>query len=918
MRKFTIIRVTFRRAAPTPGQHGDFRGAAARTKRKRMQLRRGNRTPRLALLGTTLFVLAFLVLGSLGVAPALQPASDGGMHPASSATAVSAADVAIGPLSNATQISSAFWGVNVPTAQRFNTTDAAAVAATPVTYTVYPAGLLGEEFNYTSGILTRVNGSTQVASTTAAEFVTACKSIGCHAILQLPAEINSTSTVVYYVNYVVHTLGFQPDYWEIGNAPSGWVHYNVPWSAWGTTQGGNTTPVPFAQLVKTYITAIRAVDPGAKFLALGAGMGGSNYDRAWVQQLAKVDGQLLAGIAVHSYVEGSPSNPTDADLLANLHGVYSLPDQVSADRKYIASACPNCSQLSVFVTEINAAENSNYLQLLPTFAGTLYLAAEIVQGFSLHVTNLDWFAYDSHFPGSWCSHPLQWQSQYYLFYDIANQLGSETLPTTVSGAPTLYSMATYGESNLALLLVNVNTTASVQANISEAGFATSGPITQYAWTNATARPVVSQIANTNSVTLPPMSIYVLKAAVTTSSASSPPDYPVTFTETGLPAGSPWSVTLNGVTNQSTTDAVGFSEPNGSYAYTIAPASGYLLTRSNGTVTVPGAPATVGVVFSLPSNPQYPVTFTETGLAPGVKWSIVFGGQNGSSSTNTIEFFEPNGSFPYTIAALPNYTTNRASGSVNVSGAPAGVNVSFVAVSGTYPVTFSESGLPGNLTWSVEVAGVWHDAAAGASVIVLATNGTYSFRVGSVTGYGASPAKGQVKVHGAGVSTVISFASSASGSHGHIHSVRGVVQVSNGTTIADLGLSMTFLGGQPVVQWLNLTTNASGQFSVTGLNISGNLSGIDLATPRYQVLLTNITWPVTDGVALTIVLRLASTASSPGGVSEIIQWLSSVVPFGLATVGLGAFLAVLVGMTIRGRMRRRRRARYQQYFGEEFR
>ena len=53
------------------------------------------------------------------------------------------------------------------------------------------------------------------------------------------------------------------------------------------------------------------------------------------------------------------------------------------------------------------------------------------------------------------------------------------------------------------------------------------------------------------------------------SAATTPVFPVTFTETGLPAGLTWNVTLNGVTESGLAgSAITFSEPNGTYAYTL--------------------------------------------------------------------------------------------------------------------------------------------------------------------------------------------------------------------------------------------------------------------------------------------------------------------------------------------------------------
>ncbi|EQD43571.1 hypothetical protein B1B_13753, partial [mine drainage metagenome] len=53
-----------------------------------------------------------------------------------------------------------------------------------------------------------------------------------------------------------------------------------------------------------------------------------------------------------------------------------------------------------------------------------------------------------------------------------------------------------------------------------------------------------------------------------------PVYTVSFSETGLPGGTPWSVTLNGSTQSSTTNVIAFSESNGTYGYTIVDVSGW--------------------------------------------------------------------------------------------------------------------------------------------------------------------------------------------------------------------------------------------------------------------------------------------------------------------------------------------------------
>jgi len=74
-------------------------------------------------------------------------------------------------------------------------------------------------------------------------------------------------------------------------------------------------------------------------------------------------------------------------------------------------------------------------------------------------------------------------------------------------------------------------------------------------------------------------------------------FTVTFTETGLSAGTNWSVTLNGVPQPSGTETVVFTELNGTNAYTVASSDGYTVSPSSGSVTVHGAVATQSITFT---------------------------------------------------------------------------------------------------------------------------------------------------------------------------------------------------------------------------------------------------------------------------------------------------------------------------------
>jgi hypothetical protein len=421
------------------------------------------------------------------------------------------ATLTIASVSQAKSLPLSFWGVNVVAHYPFGAPDAAKVSATPATFLQFPGGVLGEEFNYTSGVVTNPNGVQYTADTSTKAFIASCETIHCHAILQLPTEIDQPTTAAYFAAYVVHTLGYQPAYWEIGNDPSAWTHLGVPWSEWKTKDTGNITPLPFANLVHTYIAAVLKVDPAAKFLALGVGMGIANYAESWVKQLAIVDGHDLSGISVHSYILGhAPAKPTWAQLLANLNGPYSLPAQVTADRGFIKAACPSCTNLDVFVTEANAAETNNYTALDSTFAGTLYIAADTAQALDLRLTSLDWYCYDCNFSGSWETSVGHFGLQYTLMSRMMPMLGSETLATTVTGLSTFYAAATYDSSGLALLVVNTNLTRTATFSLSHTGILPGSSAQRELWTDGSGTPSHTTIKLGKSVSVPALTIEILK------------------------------------------------------------------------------------------------------------------------------------------------------------------------------------------------------------------------------------------------------------------------------------------------------------------------------------------------------------------------------------------------------------------------
>jgi len=188
-----------------------------------------------------------------------------------------------------------------------------------------------------------------------------------------------------------------------------------------------------------------------------------------------------------------------------------------------------------------------------------------------------------------------------------------------------------------------------------------------------------------------------------------PRYRVDFPETGLPNGTPWSVTLNGST-ESASGPLDFGLPNGSYSYSVSPVPGYLRSGPDptGTVVVDGANVSeTGSVFSLAT---YSLSVTITGATPPAGWNVsiaqvagpAFAGPCPTCVNTSSErrWLVPNGTYRYVVRSLsPGFVVEGgpASDLVVVAGAPVALAFTFVA-GATHSVSFHESGLADGTSW----------------------------------------------------------------------------------------------------------------------------------------------------------------------------------------------------------------------------
>ncbi len=216
-----------------------------------------------------------------------------------------------------------------------------------------------------------------------------------------------------------------------------------------------------------------------------------------------------------------------------------------------------------------------------------------------------------------------------------------------------------------------------------------------------------------------------------------------FTESGLPSGYKWNVTYNSVLQSSTTSSITFLNTQGTYSYTVPTLSNssagctttYTPSSSSGTLL---AGSTQSISFS--GSTTCTTVFTESGLPSGYKWNVTYNSVLKSSTSSTITYSttytgtQP--SYSYTVPTLSNssagctttYTPSSSPSSPVAVGSL--VSVTFTPLT-TCTTTFTESGLPGGYTWSVDYGGTTYSASSGSQIQFTTAPGTYSFSVSPV-------------------------------------------------------------------------------------------------------------------------------------------------------------------------------------------
>jgi len=216
-------------------------------------------------------------------------------------------------------------------------------------------------------------------------------------------------------------------------------------------------------------------------------------------------------------------------------------------------------------------------------------------------------------------------------------------------------------------------------------------------------------------------------------------FEVVFDAAGHPLDTAWSVTLNGTTRSSSDYAIAFTEPNGTYPFSITGITGYTVSPKSGTVTVAGENVQLALRFTVVT---YGVTFAESGLPSGTSWGVSYSGSSDflctyysdcaeSTNNSSLSFHAFNGTWEFKVWDVPsNYFASPFDDVLTVAASNVSVPIRFTQMApGALPFYVSELGLPLGTGWWVVLNGT-RESTNGSALMFALASGPHAFTAGT--------------------------------------------------------------------------------------------------------------------------------------------------------------------------------------------
>lgn len=324
---------------------------------------------------------------------------------------------------------------------------------------------------------------------------------------------------------------------------------------------------------------------------------------------------------------------------------------------------------------------------------------------------------------------------------------------------------------------------------------------------------------------------------------------VTINESGLLAGTKWSVSINDVTMSSTGNQIKTELQNGTYYYNVVQQGYYIPMPTDGLLDLDNVNYQINLTFT----PYiYNSTIIENGLPSGTNWTFSLYGHNGLTYTITTNnsaysILVPNGTYLYVISSVGDYIPSPSTYSFNIHGAPNTLTVTFKIY--RYLLTFQEKNLPPGIAWGVNLVsgtGVsYSNNTTGSQVTFNLTNGTYTYSIISQNKTWGNSTVGSVIISGQPVDVTVNFTEfvyTVTFDESGIHNTNWTLKVNGQTYLTNKSS-------------INVTLpNGTYTYSV------GNVSGYTVSPESGKFLVSGSSLSIR--VTYTIITRVVSTPPPP--------------------------------------------------------
>jgi len=362
------------------------------------------------------------------------------------------------------------------------------------------------------------------------------------------------------------------------------------------------------------------------------------------------------------------------------------------------------------------------------------------------------------------------------------------------------------------------------------------------------------------VAVPSSSSATTNASVNINYVLSSSTFNYTWSETGLPSGTQWGVSVNSINYTTTSSSLTETFSTGqTYSWSVINPTDYSGTPASGSFSGPGSQS---ITFT---QTGFQYTWYESGLPSGTKWGVDVNGNNyTTSSTSLTETFATGHTYAWSVINPSGYSGTPSIGSFSNSGSQAitfykglSVTASASTTSGTQPLTVkytaTASGGSGNYFYTLYVDGspVGNTVQSSGSVTI-----TYTFQQAGT------------------YSTYIQVQDGNTGQTANSQTITITVQAPPNTynlTFTETGLPTTYtLYGQTFDVTWNVTVNGQSQSAQAGQSITfTGLSG----TVSWSVQ-SPITVPVSPTHSEKYYATPSSGSASKGGTISITYSTSS--------------------------------------------